>query len=216
MMPGSRIGYRLHKFLLYIGRYTHYDLCNPVMPVITSICVYCGSRVGASPTYTEAARELGTTIAQRGLKLVYGGARVGLMGELANAALAAGGTVIGVIPQSLVEAEVAHEQLAEQWIVADMHARKLAMSRAADAFVALPGGLGTLEELFEILTWRQLGWHTKPIGVLDLDDFYAPLRAHFKQMVDAGFVPPEQYERLIMACEPSVLLDLLLARHQNG
>lgn len=181
-----------------------------------SICVYCGSHVGASPAYAEAARELGTAIARRGFRLVYGGAHVGLMGALADAALAAGGQVVGVIPQSLVDAEVAHDQLAEQWVVADMHARKLAMSRAADAFVALPGGFGTLDELFEILTWRQLGWHAKPIGILDLDGFYAPLRALCEQMVNAGFVAPRQYECLIAACEPSSLLDLVLPRHQDG
>lgn len=131
------------------------------------------------------------------------------MGELAGAVLAAGGQVTGVIPQSLVAAEVAHEGLSELKIVDDMHARKLAMSFEADAFVALPGGLGTLEELFEMLTWQQLGWHDKPIGVLDTDAYYAPLTQLFEQTVAGGFVSEEQHTRLIVESEPEKLVPRL-------
>ncbi|NNC23804.1 TIGR00730 family Rossman fold protein [Salinisphaera sp. USBA-960] len=179
------------------------------MSLIQSVCVYCGSRTGQSPNYVQAARALGGAIAQRGLRLVYGGARIGLMGTLADATIAAGGHTLGVIPESLVAAEVAHDGLTEQRVVADMHARKFAMSEAADAFIALPGGLGTLEELFEMLTWQQLGWHTKPIGLLNVDDYYAPLDSMFDAMTAAGFVSADECNRPLIASEPDTMLHTL-------
>lgn len=171
-----------------------------------SICVYCGSRDGARPAYRESARALGAAIARAGLRLVYGGAQVGLMGALADAALEAGGEVLGVIPRHLTERELAHPNLTELRVVDTMHQRKLAMVDAAEAFVALPGGFGTLEELFEVLTWRQLGHHDKPSGLLDVDGFYAPLIACMQHMRSEGFVASEHVARVQVASEPAALL----------
>ena len=133
-----------------------------------NICVYCGSRPGVVPAYAQAARDLGQAIARQGHGLVYGGGNVGLMGIVADAVLAAGGPVVGVIPEALVQREVGHQGLSEQHVVPDMHVRKRMMAERADAFIALPGGIGTLEELFEVWTWRQLGYHDKPIGLLNV------------------------------------------------
>lgn len=180
--------------------------------MITSVCVYCGSRPGARPPYTEAATALGRHLGESGLTLVYGGAKVGLMGALADGALAAGGRVIGVMPRALIEREVAHAGIGELRTVESMHARKLAMADAADAFIALPGGLGTLEELFEVLTWRQLGWHDKPCGLLDVDGFYDPLLACLHHMVAEQFVAADHVERLWVAREPRALLGRMGAR----
>ena len=179
------------------------------MSRIASICVYCGSRDGVRDDYRQAASALGALIARRGVRLVYGGAQVGLMGAVANAALAAGGEVLGVIPESMMDREIAHVGLSELQVVSGMHARKLAMMDAADAFIALPGGFGTLEELFEVLTWHQLGWHDKPCGLLDVAGFYAPLVNAMAHMCDEGFVSAAHVERIRVANTPVGLLESL-------
>ncbi|HEY1691450.1 MAG TPA: TIGR00730 family Rossman fold protein [Polyangiaceae bacterium] len=155
------------------------------------VCVFSGSRPGERPRYIEAARELGAAIASAGMDLVYGGASVGLMREAADAAMAVGGRVIGVIPQALVEREIAHHGVTELRVVDTMHTRKAMMGELSDGFVALPGGLGTLEELFEVLTWAQIGLHAKPVGLLDVDAFWAPLRALVEHTVAEGFTPAD-------------------------
>ena len=161
-----------------------------------SICVYCGSNPGARPTYAERAALLGTQLGSQGLKVVYGGGNVGLMGIVADAALAAGGEVVGVIPEQLVNLEVAHRGLTRLDIVANMHERKKRMFDLSDAFVALPGGFGTMDEMFEMLTWRQLGIGDKPCAFLDVDGFFAPLIAMMDRMVAERFVHPEQRQDL--------------------
>ncbi|GAB3672285.1 LOG family protein [Salinisphaera aquimarina] len=176
---------------------------------IRSICVYCGSRDGARPVYRAGAAALGTALASAGVRLVYGGARVGLMGVIADAALAAGGEVYGVIPRSMTERELAHPNLTELNVVETMHQRKLAMIDAADGFIAMPGGFGTLEELFEVLTWHQLGWHDKPCGLLDVDGFYAPLAACMQHMLAEDFVAARHVERVHRAAEPTRLLAMM-------
>ena len=157
-----------------------------------SICVYCGSNAGNRPIYAERAVALGQRIAHEGLALIYGGGNVGLMGLAADAALAAGGEVIGVIPEQLVTWEVAHKGLTRLEVVANMHERKMRMFDLSDAFVALPGGFGTLDEMFEMLTWRQLGIGDKPCAFLDVDGFYAPLLQMIDRMVAERFLHPEQ------------------------
>ena len=157
-----------------------------------AICVYCGSNAGSRPAYAERAAALGERIAREGLALVYGGGNVGLMGLAADAALAAGGEVIGVIPEQLVTWEVAHKGVSRLEVVANMHERKMRMFALADAFVALPGGFGTLDEMFEMLTWRQLGIGDKPCAFLDVDGFYAPLLQMIDRMVAERFLHPEQ------------------------
>lgn len=157
-----------------------------------AICVYCGSNAGRSPAYAERALALGTRLAKENLALVYGGGNVGLMGIVADAVLEAGGEVIGVIPQQLVDWEVAHTGVTRLEIVGSMHERKARMFDLADAFVALPGGFGTLDEMFEMLTWRQLGLGDKPCAFLDVEGFYAPLIAMLDRMVDERFLHPDQ------------------------
>ena len=157
-----------------------------------AICVYCGSNAGSRPAYAERAAALGERIAREGLALVYGGGNVGLMGLAADAALAAGGEVIGVIPEQLVTWEVAHKGVSRLEVVANMHERKMRMFDLADAFVALPGGFGTLDEMFEMLTWRQLGIGDKPCACLGVDGFYAPLLQMIDRMVAERFLHPEQ------------------------
>ena len=157
-----------------------------------SICVYCGSNAGNRPIYAERAVALGQRIAHEGLALIYGGGNVGLMGLAADAALAAGGEVIGVIPEQLVTWEVAHKGLTRLEVVANMHERKMRMFDLSDAFVALPGGFGTLDEMFEMLTWRQLGLGDKPCAFLDVDGFFAPLMQMLDRMVAERFLHPEQ------------------------
>lgn len=161
-----------------------------------SICVYCGSNAGSRPVYAERAMALGGRIAKEGLRLVYGGGNVGLMGTVANAVLEAGGAVTGVIPQQLVDWEVAHPGVTEQVVVASMHERKMRMFDLSDAFVALPGGFGTMDEMFEMLTWRQLGIGDKPCAFLDADGFYAPLIGMIDRMVAERFLHPEQRDDL--------------------
>jgi uncharacterized protein (TIGR00730 family) len=157
-----------------------------------SVCVYCGSREGHNPAYSEAAHLLGQAIGRQGWRLVYGGGRVGLMGIVADAVLAAGGKVLGVIPDSLMRREVGHAGLTELVVVQTMHERKQRMAEAADAFVALPGGIGTLEELFEVWTWQHLGYHHKPVALLNVAGFYQPLLQFMAHTQAAGFVSAEQ------------------------
>ncbi|MGM0784745.1 MAG: TIGR00730 family Rossman fold protein [Pseudomonadota bacterium] len=175
-------------------------------------CVYLGSREGRDPAYLAAARTLGMELAKRGHGLVYGGARIGLMGELANAVLRAGGEVIGVMPDHLVEREQAHEGLPTLVRVTNMHERKASMASHADAFIALPGGIGTLEELFEAWTWQYLGLHDKPIGVLDTAGFFSPLLDFLDTTVEQGFLNPTTRNCLLAAETPPALLDALEAR----
>jgi uncharacterized protein (TIGR00730 family) len=156
-----------------------------------SICVYCGANAGNNPVYAEAARELARGLVDENLALVYGGGKVGLMGVIADEVLRLGGEVTGVIPTQLVEREVGHNGLTRQFIVKDMHERKAMMAQLADGFVAMPGGMGTLEELFEMLTWSQLGIHNKPIGLLNVDGFYAALAAFVAHAGSQGFIRPE-------------------------
>lgn len=176
-----------------------------------SICVFCGSRAGETPAYSEAARSFGWQLGQRGWRLVYGGGNVGLMGTLADAALAAGAQVVGVIPDSLLRREVGHRGLTEMHVVPTMHVRKQMMAERADAFVALPGGLGTLEELFEVWTWRQLGYHRNPIGLLNTAGYFDPLLGFVARAVEEGFVSAEQCELLSVTANPAELLDRLAA-----
>jgi uncharacterized protein (TIGR00730 family) len=170
------------------------------------VCVFSGSCFGRRPEFTTAARGLGRAIAAMGAGLVYGGASVGLMGEVADAALGAGGAVIGVIPQMFVDRKVAHDGLAQLVVVETMHERKARMVELADGFVALPGGFGTLDELFEVLTWAQLAIHGKPVGLLDVDGFWGPLMALVDHMVREGFVPQDQRQLLLLHHEPEPLL----------
>ena len=155
------------------------------------LCVYCGTNAGTSPAYLAAATELGSTMTARGIGLVYGGGRLGLMGAVADAVIGGGGHVTGVIPQSLVRAELAHPGLSELEVAETMHARKARMAELADGFIALPGGFGTFEEVLEVLTWNQLGFIRKPVVLFDVGGFYGPLVAMFAAAVDAGFVRPE-------------------------
>ncbi|MDP3427273.1 MAG: TIGR00730 family Rossman fold protein [Humidesulfovibrio sp.] len=171
------------------------------------ICVFLGSNPGTSPAYLAATRALGAEIARRGLATVYGGAKVGLMGELADSALAAGGEVIGIIPEALRDKELAHQGLSTLKIVSSMHERKAAMAELADGFIALPGGLGTLEELCEVLTWAQLGFHKKPCGLLDVGGYYAPLCAFLDHAVSEGFVMAAHRAMLLSDASPATLLD---------
>jgi uncharacterized protein (TIGR00730 family) len=175
-------------------------------PRLRRLCVFCGSSVGRDPAYRRLAESLGRALAARGIGVVFGGGRVGLMGALADAAMAVGGEVIGVIPQALLDREVGHDGLSDLRVVGSMHERKALMAELADGFVALPGGVGTLEELFEVWTWGQLGLHAKPCGVLDAGDFYAPLIAFLDHLVETGFVRPAHRAMLVSAGTPDALL----------
>lgn len=176
---------------------------------LSSICVYCASSPGADPQFAAAARRTGALIAQAGIRLVYGGGAVGLMGELADGALAAGGAVVGVMPRRLFRREVAHEGLTELIDVDSMHARKQTMFELADAFVALPGGLGTFEELFETATWGQLGLHTKPMATVDVGGYFAPLHALLASGAARGFIKPDSLGLIVNVPAPDDLLDAL-------
>ena len=175
------------------------------------VTVFCGSNPGTDPAYAEAAVALGQELARREVGLVYGGGAVGLMGIVADAVLAAGGSVTGIIPQHLWDKEVGHRGLTELLVVGSMHERKLAMADRADGFIALPGGVGTFEELFEVLTWTQLGLHQKPVGVLDVAGFYAPLLGFLDTAVTAGFLRQGHREILRASTDPAALLDDLAA-----
>jgi uncharacterized protein (TIGR00730 family) len=173
------------------------------------ICVFCGSDRGVRPEYADAARRLGATLASRRLALVYGGGRVGLMGEVASSVLAAGGEVVGVIPRSLYEMEVAHTGVTDLRVVGSMHERKAMMADLSDGFVALPGGLGTLEELFEVLTWAQLGFHEKPCGLLEVAGYFEHLTAFLDHAVAERFLRAEHRGLLLVETSPDALLDRL-------
>lgn len=172
----------------------------------TTLCVFCGSRHGADPAYTAGARAIGSGLARRGWQLVYGGGNVGLMGEVADAARTGGAWVTGVIPESLMRREVGHRGLDELHVVPTMHVRKQMMAERAHAFIALPGGLGTFEELFEVWTWRQLGYHSRPIALLNTGGYYDRLLAFLQDTVAQGFVAPGQADMLIVDTDADALL----------
>jgi uncharacterized protein (TIGR00730 family) len=157
------------------------------MPLVKSLCVYCGSARGASPRYVAAARELGEAMAERGIRLVYGGARIGMMGECADAVMKNGGEVIGVIPEHLQSSEVGHSGITELKVVDSMHTRKKLMFDLSDAFAVLPGGFGTLDELFEIITWRMLSLHAKPVVIISVDGYWDPFQALVDHLIGNGF-----------------------------
>jgi uncharacterized protein (TIGR00730 family) len=173
---------------------------------VNAICVFCGSSPGNDPAYAEAASQLGRTLAERNTTLVYGGGHVGLMGVVADAALGAGGEVIGVMPKSLVEREIGHTGLTKLHVVHSMHERKAMMSRLSAGFIALPGGNGTLEEFFEVLTWAQLGEHYKPCGLLNVAGYYDPLLTVFDQMVERAFLKEEHRKLVLVEEDPASLL----------
>jgi uncharacterized protein (TIGR00730 family) len=177
------------------------------------VCVFCGSSPGARPAYASAARELGAALARRGLGLVYGGGGVGLMGILADSALASGASVIGVIPKGLATKELAHAGLSDLRVVSSMHERKALMAELADAFIAMPGGLGTLEEICEILTWAQLGIHAKPCSLLNVEGYFDTLLAMLDHAVAERFVRPEHRALVLSGSDPSELLSAL-ERHR--
>jgi len=174
-----------------------------------TLCVYCGSSPGLRPEYLATASAFGRLLAGKRVTLVYGGGNVGLMGALADAALEAGGKVIGVIPHLLIEKEVAHAGLTELHAVASMHERKMKMAELSDAFVALPGGIGTLDEIFEATTWTQLGFHAKPCAFLNVVGFYDPLFAFLRQLVTQGFLKEKHLDSLLMETDPEHLLERL-------
>lgn len=179
--------------------------------MMRSVCVFCGSSAGAGPAYVEAAEAMGRELAFLGVRLVYGGGNVGTMGALARAALEAGGKVTGVIPRRLHEA-VESVELTELIVAEDMHERKARMTEESDAFIALPGGIGTFEELFEVWAWRQIGFHEKPVGLLDVGGFYRPLLAFLGGVVREGFLGKDSLEDLVVDEEPGRLLDRLAAK----
>ncbi|MFO1282506.1 MAG: TIGR00730 family Rossman fold protein [Burkholderiales bacterium] len=174
---------------------------------LSRVCVYCGANPGRDPAYAEAARAMGRTLARRGIGVVTGGGRVGLMGVVADAVLDAGGTVTGVIPEALMKKELAHGGLTELVVTPSMHERKARMAELADGFVALPGGLGTYEELFEIWTWAQLGWHAKPCGLLNANGFYDRLVAFVDHATAEGFLRAEHRTMLVVDTDPERLVD---------
>ena len=176
---------------------------------MNAVCVYCGSSFGAKPAYAEATKQLAIALAERNLRVVYGGASAGLMGLLADTVLEAGGTVTGVIPQGLVDREIAHRGLSDLRVVGSMHERKALMAELSDGFVALPGGIGTLEELIEVYTWSQLGLHAKPLGVLNVSGYYDGLAAFLDHAVAAGFLRSEHRAVLAVEAEAGALLERL-------
>lgn len=185
------------------------------MAELKSLCVYCGSSSGNHPEYAEQARAFGAEMARRGIALVYGGGKVGLMGTVADAVLAAGGQAIGVIPRQLVELEVAHPGLTELQVVETMHQRKTRMYELSDAFVALPGGFGTMDEMFEMLTWAQLGLHRYPCAFLDVRDYYRSLSTMMGHMVDEGFVRPGQRDSVWFGDSMAALFDWMASYEGN-
>jgi len=174
-----------------------------------SICVYCGSSDAVSPDYLAAARQTGRALAQRGLRLIYGGGKTGLMGAVADGALEGGGEVVGVIIPSMYTPALAHNGLSRMDVVPDMHARKARMHELSDGYIALPGGFGTLDELFETVTWAQVGEHEKPVGLLNVKDYYIPLLAALKHAVQEGFVFQEHLDTLACEATPEALLDAM-------
>ncbi len=183
---------------------------------VRSVCVFCGSSPGLRPEFAASARQVGAALAARGLDLVYGAGHVGLMGILADAALAAGGRVIGVIPEAMVERELAHHGLSELLVVQTMHERKALMADRAGAFLALPGGFGTADELFEILTWAQLGLHSRPVGLLNVAGFFDPLLAWMDRTVQEGLLREQHRQLLIVGDQAERLIDALLKDRELG
>lgn len=175
-----------------------------------AICIYCGSSMGHDPIYADTARAMGTAIARRGMTLVYGGGRVGLMGTVADAALAAGGEVIGIIPQSLVDKEIQHRGVTKLHVVDSMHTRKAMLIELSDAMIALPGGFGTYDELAEAFTWAQLGYHTKPLGLLNVKQFYDPLIAQLDTAIREGFVREGHRDIMLVDTDIERLLNRLV------
>lgn len=171
------------------------------------ICVYLGSSPGRSPVYAQAAERVGALLAERGIGLVYGGGTVGLMGIIADAVCTAGGEVIGVIPEALRAREHDHQGITQLHVVKTMHERKAMMAKFADGFICLPGGIGTLEEMFEAWCWSQLGYHEKPVGLLNVNGFYTPMARFIDQVVEEGFLQPRHRAMLLVEDEPDVLLD---------
>lgn len=190
------------------------NLAVPSMNQIKNICVFCGASTGTEPVYEAAAQALGHFLATCQISLVYGGGNIGLMGAVARAAIEYGGRVIGVIPSALMRKEIVDESIGELILVNTMHERKAKMAQLADAFIALPGGFGTLDELFEMLTWNQLGIHGKPIGLLNVNNFYTPLLQWITHAQTQGFIRLQHVKLLTVAQEPSVLLDQL--RHYEA
>lgn len=182
---------------------------SPQIPF--SVCVYCGSRLGNKPGYQALAQALGTAIGKRGWQLVYGGGRAGLMGTVADATLKAGGRVVGVIPESLMKLEVGHAGLTELHVVDSMHSRKKMMAERSDAFIAMPGGIGTFEELFEVWTWRHLGYHDRPLGLLDTEGYWLPMMAFLQHSVAEGFMGADQMAMLRVDDDIERLLDAMAA-----
>lgn len=177
-----------------------------------SLCVYCGSRFGDQVAYREAAETTGRLLAQSGGRLVYGGGRVGLMGTVADGALAHGASVVGVIPDALMKREVGHAGVQELHVVQNMHERKMLMAEQSDAFLALPGGIGTMEEIFEMWSWQQLGYHAKPVGLLNVAGYYDALIEFLRVGLDRGFLSPEQHEALLVDDDLPRLLETLRTR----
>jgi uncharacterized protein (TIGR00730 family) len=178
---------------------------------IKNLCIYCGSRAGRLESYADAARALAESLVKRDIGLVYGGASVGIMGIVADHVLQLGGRAVGVIPESLMRREIAHDGLTELHVTPSMHARKMLMAELSDGFIALPGGIGTLEEIFEVWTWAQLGLHQKPCGLLNVESYYDPLRNFLDHTVAEQFVQPDIRAMLIVASEPEALLERFLA-----
>ncbi len=176
---------------------------------IQTLCVYCGASTGVSPVYAKAATELAKAMVQNDIALVYGGGHVGLMGQIADAVLSAGGTVTGVIPEALMQAEIAHHRLTRLIVVKDMHERKAQMAALSDGFIAMPGGIGTLEELFEALTWAQLGFHDKPVALFNPNGFFDGLLDFMQHLVRQGFLKAEHAALLLADAEPASLLQQL-------
>ena len=179
------------------------------MRTVHNICVFCGASAGNNPAYVEAAKALGQAMAERGLGLVYGAGNVGLMGELADAVLAEGGRAVGVIPHKLVDRELAHQELAKLYMVSTMHARKAKMHELSDGYIALPGGIGTMEEFFEAVTWRQLGYHDKPIALFNVGGFYDGIDGFFTTMQRHGFLHSDHRDLFFMETDAVRLLDRL-------
>jgi hypothetical protein len=180
------------------------------------LCVFCGSSLGQRPVYAEAARELGELLARKKIGLVFGGGRIGLMGVVADAVLAGGGEAIGVIPKALKERELGHDGVTELRIVPSMHARKAMMAELADGFIAMPGGFGTLDELCEILTWAQLGIHKKPCGLLNVNNFFAPLLVLFEHQMEEGFLAAKHRALLLVEEKPEALVKALMEASRPG
>ena len=181
-----------------------------------SVCVFCGARPGQNPSYMAAAKATGDLLGRRGITMIYGGGSIGLMGATADAALDAGGKVIGVIPRSLLQREMGHGRLTEQHVVGTMHERKALMNKISDGFIILPGGVGTLEEFFEIWSWGQLGIHAKPFGVLNVDGFWNPMFQLLDQMTAQGFVKPEHRAMVRVSEDITALVDAMNAYHAPG